>query len=510
MSVSISPIYNEAQYFDNDGNPLSGGKIFQYEAGSFTVQQTSYSDESGNIANPNPIILDSSGRQPTTIYLTDGLAYNLVLTLPDGTTILDYKDFVVGVEPASSFNTGVELWNTLTETPTYVSGTSFLVAGNYATNFAIGNRVRITYTDTTTSFGTVSAVTFSSPNTQVTIVNDAGVLQSNMEFVAWSSLIVNGRTVDAGAVTYYGGSVSYPITGTVGFKLNSINADLNFLNTSLNALITRNTQQFLATDSGGLAYTTTVTPSPTSQLDPQVIYIVFATGNSGNPSTLNINGAGAYQLVQYNSAGTLVTATITAGFATAILWNGVSYTVLDRLPDPVITTPRGQQVFSSNGTFTVPAGVSSIKVTCVGGGGQGQLGTGDYSSFPPTETWGSGGGGGTTSTKYIAVTPAQTYSVSIGAGGANVSLGVGGSTSFGITTVIANGGNGSIGGTVGVGDVILAGGDGTTSLNATFGGGTQGGGQWPGGYGSGGSGALGANIGTVGGTGRNGLCIVEW
>lgn len=507
MSVSISPVYNEAQYFDNDGNPLSGGKIFQYEAGSFTVQQTSYSDEAGNIANPNPIVLDSSGRQPTTLYLTDGSAYNLVLTLPDGTTILDYKDFVVGVEPASSFNTGVELWNTVVDTPTYVSGTSFLLPGNYAANFSIGNRVRITYDDTTTAFGTVSAVSFSSPNTQVTIVNDAGVLQSNMSFAAWSSLIVNGITVDAGAVTYYGGSVSYPTTATVGFKLNSINADINFLNNSLNAKITRNTQQFLATDSGGFAYTTTITPAPVSQLDPQVIYVVFATGNSGNPSTLNINGGGAYSLVQYNSAGTLVNATITAGFATAILWNGASYTVLDRLPDPITTTPRGVATYGSNNTFTVPAGVTSIKVTCVGGGGLGDTGTGDYSSFPPQLYLGPGGGGAATAVKYLSVSPGQTYAVSIGAGGTVGSLGTGGATSFGISLVVANGGTTAAGSNSGTGDIIFAGGNGFISSSNGVGGSTQGGGQWPSGYGCGGSGALGIGAGT---DGIQGFCMVEW
>ena len=29
----------------------------------------------------------------------------------------------------------------------------------------------------------------------------------------------------------------------------------------------------------------------------------------------------------------------------------------------------GQQVFTSSGTFTVPAGVTSISVVCIGGGG---------------------------------------------------------------------------------------------------------------------------------------------
>lgn len=54
------------QYFDDNGNPLSGGKIYAYAAGTLTPQ-TTYNSASGVSANTNPIILSSSGR--TKIFL---------------------------------------------------------------------------------------------------------------------------------------------------------------------------------------------------------------------------------------------------------------------------------------------------------------------------------------------------------------------------------------------------------------------------------------------------------
>jgi len=48
------------QFFDANGAPLVGGKLYTYEAGSTTPLAT-YTDSTGVSANTNPIILDSRG-----------------------------------------------------------------------------------------------------------------------------------------------------------------------------------------------------------------------------------------------------------------------------------------------------------------------------------------------------------------------------------------------------------------------------------------------------------------
>ena len=92
MSVYLSPIGGAgAQFFDNDGNVLSGGKIYTYIAGSSTPK-TTYTTSAGNIAHANPIVLDSAGRVPTgEIWLTAGL-YKFVINTSTDTLIATYDN----------------------------------------------------------------------------------------------------------------------------------------------------------------------------------------------------------------------------------------------------------------------------------------------------------------------------------------------------------------------------------------------------------------------------------
>jgi hypothetical protein len=80
MAVNLSPVFGVAgQLFDNNGNPLAGGKIFTYLAGT-TTPATTYTSASGLIAHSNPIILDGAGRVPSgEIWLTDGITYKFVV-----------------------------------------------------------------------------------------------------------------------------------------------------------------------------------------------------------------------------------------------------------------------------------------------------------------------------------------------------------------------------------------------------------------------------------------------
>lgn len=77
------------------------------------------------------------------------------------------------------------------------------------------------------------------------------------------------------------------------------------------------------------------------------------------------------------------------------------------------TRGRGQQIFTSSGTFTVPANTSFIDVFCVGGGGGGNTGNSNVNAH----SGGGGGGGGYTATKKsVAVSSGQQYVVTVGNG----------------------------------------------------------------------------------------------
>lgn len=84
------------QFFDNNGTPLSGGKLFSCEAGTTTPQIT-YTTAAGDVAHTNPIVLDSAGRVPSgQIWLVAGDNYKFVLTTAADVQIASW-DNITGI-----------------------------------------------------------------------------------------------------------------------------------------------------------------------------------------------------------------------------------------------------------------------------------------------------------------------------------------------------------------------------------------------------------------------------
>ena len=115
MSVNLSPVGNGFQFFTNNGEPLVGGKLDTYQAGS-TTPLTTFTDSSGLIPNTNPIILGTDGRPPDTIWLSEGFFYKFVLSDADDVQIQVYDNLygIIGVSPpaATPLPTGaIILWS---------------------------------------------------------------------------------------------------------------------------------------------------------------------------------------------------------------------------------------------------------------------------------------------------------------------------------------------------------------------------------------------------------------
>jgi hypothetical protein len=68
---------------DSDGNPLSGGLVYFYAAGTTTPQDT-YTSSALTSANANPVVLDSAGR--ATIFLASS-SYKVILKTSAGVTV---------------------------------------------------------------------------------------------------------------------------------------------------------------------------------------------------------------------------------------------------------------------------------------------------------------------------------------------------------------------------------------------------------------------------------------
>jgi hypothetical protein len=88
----------KCQLFDNNGDPLNGGKVYFYEVGTSTPKDT-YSDADLTTANPNPVTLDSAGRAD--IFLSDD--YKVIVKDSSDTTIYTQDG---GVNPVTSTTQG--------------------------------------------------------------------------------------------------------------------------------------------------------------------------------------------------------------------------------------------------------------------------------------------------------------------------------------------------------------------------------------------------------------------
>jgi hypothetical protein len=72
--LSPSP---KTQFLDASGNPLVGGKVYTYAAGTTTPLAT-FTTGAGTVANTNPVILDSRGE--ANIWYSNGTSYKVALT----------------------------------------------------------------------------------------------------------------------------------------------------------------------------------------------------------------------------------------------------------------------------------------------------------------------------------------------------------------------------------------------------------------------------------------------
>lgn len=201
------------------------------------------------------------------------------------------------------------------------------------------------------------------------------------------------------------------------------------------------------------------------------------------------------------------------GFTRATLTAGTGVTITNAAGAiTVAASGFAAQSFTSSGTFTIPSGVTAVKVTIVGAGGGGQssgcIGIG------------SGGGAGGAAIKYLSsLTPGNTISVTVGTGGASAPYpstgGTGGSSSIAsgtqtITTVTASGGTGGTTSGGGTGGSVTAGSP-TLSINGGSGNGIVGAssGTNAGGSSIFGGGGYGAG-GDTASSGKSGLVLFEW
>lgn len=234
--VIFSPIGNE-QYFDNDGNPLSGGKIYYYQGGSFTIKRNTYSDSAGTIFNTNPIVLNSAGRSATEVFVEISGSYNIVLANSDGTILQSWEN-VSPTLGGGGYPSDVTIQtitanaaqSVFTLSSTYVPGTNDLQV------YVNGLRLLKTtdYTETSANTFTLTANSLSAGDL-VTSVITAPINVVNTNQTSYTpTLSTGGTTANVGNGTLTGSYwelgdlVNFEVSLTLGSTSNLGTGELRF------------------------------------------------------------------------------------------------------------------------------------------------------------------------------------------------------------------------------------------------------------------------------------------
>ncbi len=181
----LSPI-SRRQFIDANGNPYSGGKIHTYLAGT-TTQATTYKDSLSAASNTNPIILDTEGRTPYSVWFTDDVVYKYEVTdsadAPVYTedNVSGINDFVIPT---------VSEWVATTVTCVYSSATVFTITGSDETaTLHVGRRLKITASNGTNPvYATITVSSYAASTTTITYVVDSGTVANAAILVSYGML----------------------------------------------------------------------------------------------------------------------------------------------------------------------------------------------------------------------------------------------------------------------------------------------------------------------------------
>lgn len=125
-----------AQFFDNIGNPLNGGKIYTYVA-TTTTPLVAYTDSTGGVAHSNPIVLDSAGRVPAggEIWLNYAYKYKFIINTSAGALVGTYDNvggsFNASPVIANFTGTGSQTAFNLVSSPASEDTTEIYINGVY-------------------------------------------------------------------------------------------------------------------------------------------------------------------------------------------------------------------------------------------------------------------------------------------------------------------------------------------------------------------------------------------
>jgi hypothetical protein len=319
-------------------------------------------------------------------------------------------------------------------------------------NIAIDGSTLHTVTITGTGFNSSTTVSLTSDDTLNTIT------PATVTYISSTSISFTFSANQIETVTGLGASYN-PAKDPFDVTVTSLTGKTSTLP---NALST-NSDLYWVTAAGNLTNTFSsnrVVSVSLEARDPESTAVTYTVTSGSLPTGLSLNSSTGVISGTNTNAGSLVTSnfTVTANDAASIHQADREFNI--------VSYPATIETFTTDGTFNVPIGLTSVDVLVVagGGGGSGQCCLG-----------GGGGGGGLIYRPGLPITPGSPISVTVGGSGAGGWDGAdptnrGGSSIFSGLTAIGGGGGGAF-------STGKPGGSGGGGGGNSFQGGPQGGGS---------------------------------
>lgn len=341
------------QWLDNNGDPLSGGKIHTYVAGTSTPLAT-YTDESEATPNTNPVILDSAGR--ASIWVSDA-RYKLVVADADDVVIDTIDDVTATIDAAadaedaateaaasalaaaasaSTATTQAGIATTQATTATTQAG----IATTQASNASTSASTATTQASNASSSASAASTSASNAATSATNANNSAIAAA----ASAASVLANPMTTPGDMI--YGGSSGTPqrfAAGTAGqIPQSNGSSPPTWVAKNLRSIASKTTTYTLAlTDhiingsaSGG-AWTLTL---PTVASASGYEFTIIKGDSSANAITIDGNGSETIQ-------GSLTRKLSTQYESLTIYSNGSEWLIKEH------SYPRGWVSFTPTGSW---------------------------------------------------------------------------------------------------------------------------------------------------------------
>jgi hypothetical protein len=246
MAVTLSLFAGAgAQFFDNSGNVLTGGKIYTYAAGTTTPAPT-YTTVNGNVFRTNPIVLDAAGRLPAggELWLPIGVGYKFIIKTSTEVLIATYDNIPSAAQaPAANDADSIMYEQGYTVTAgSFVVGKIYRIVSLGTTNFTLigapTNTIGTHFIATGVGTGNGTAELSQTVETklrQIISVKDFGavgdgVTDDTLALTAAAAALQDGQTLDFVGGTYlisYQGTPYSSVYGNVIMEFDGL-SDLTF------------------------------------------------------------------------------------------------------------------------------------------------------------------------------------------------------------------------------------------------------------------------------------------